>query len=404
LFGRWQTPGAIKRVQAQVDAVAQEADSLNQRLAEWLAFVQRLRWTQADLLQVMEELEPRAQSVLQTYFALRAGLSAAQAEVAARLTEWLPGHPPQTILHLYAGLAGLPSVEAAYAVAAVGDASNQDAAVQEFLTRYGHRGPGEMLPEARRWREHRDAAVQLAALPPMRDVEAARAARQAAEEWVLGRLDSNQRRQFEPLLARARRLCRAVDVAWDGLARVMAGAQLWLHTVAVEAVAAGLIADPAEVHFLELEELKQVATGEWHRGRSERVREEVVQRQRQRANDDLAACAEEPARAPVAASPGAARGSAFRVEPSTDFARLPGAVILTRVVSPGDAPLWLPAAAVLDAAGDPWSPGMIVARAIAVPAVTGIAEPIAHAAPRHMIAVDGSTGRVEIESPIPPLG
>ena len=120
--------------------------------------------------------------------------------------------------------------------------------------------------------------LQLAALPVAHDVEAARAARQAAEGWVLGRLDGNQRRQFEPLLARARRLCRAVDVAWDGLARVMAAAQLWLRAVAAEAVSAGLIADPAEVHFLELEELKQVATGEWHRGRSERVREEVVQR------------------------------------------------------------------------------------------------------------------------------
>ena len=158
LFGRWQTQGTIKRVQAQVDAVAQEADGLNQRLAEWFAFVQRLRWTQADLLQVMEELEPRAQSILQVYFALRAGLSAAQAEVAARLTEWLPGCPPQTILSLYAGLGGLPSVDAAYALAALRDATNQDAAVQDFLARYGHRGLDEMQPDARRWREHTELA------------------------------------------------------------------------------------------------------------------------------------------------------------------------------------------------------------------------------------------------------
>ena len=78
--------------------------------------------------------------------------------------------------------------------------------------------------------------------------------------------------------------------------------------------------------------------------------------------------------------------------------------MLTRVASPGDAPYWLPAAAVLDAAGDPWSPGMIVARALAVPAVTGIAEPIAQAVPRHIISVDASTGRAEIEPPIPQLG
>jgi phosphohistidine swiveling domain-containing protein len=403
LFGRWQTQGTIKRVQAQVDAVAQEADGLNQRLAEWFAFVQRLRWTQADLLQVMEELEPRAESILQAYFALRAGLSAVQAEVAARLTEWLPNCSPQTILHLYAGLDGLPSVEAAYALAALRDASNQHVAVQDFLTRDGHRGLDEMRPDARRWREHADVALQLAALPPMHDVEAARAARRAAEEWVLSRLDSNRRRQFEPLLARARRLCCAVDVAWDGLARVMAAAQLWLRAVAVEAVCAGLIADPAEVHFLELEELKQVATGEWHRGRSERVREEVVQRRRRRAGGDLAACMDEPARSPVAASPGAASGPAFRLEPLTDLAFLSGAVVLTRVAAPGDAPYWLSAAAVVDAAGDLWTPGMIVARAMAVPAVTGMAEPIAQAAQRQIISVDGSAGRVSIEAPIPPL-
>jgi len=403
LFGRWQTSGTIKRVQAQVDAVAQETDGLNLRLTEWFAFVQRLRWTQADLLQVMEELEPRAQTILQAYFALRAGLSAAQAEVAARLADWLPNYPPQVILHLYAGLDGLPSVEAAHALAALRDAPSQDAAVQDFLARYGHRGPDEMRPDARRWRERADVVVHLSTLPVAHSVETARAAHQAAEGWVLGRLDGNQRRQFEPLLARARRLCQAVDVAWDGLARVMAAAQLWLRAVAAEAVSAGLIADPAEVHFLELEELKQVATGEWHRGRSERVREEVVQRRRQRAGGDLAACSDEPARSPMAASPGAASGPAFRLDASEDLAFLPGAVVFTRIAAPGDALYWLSAAAMLDAAGDPWSPAMIVARALAVPAVTGIPEPIAQAAPGQIITLDGSTGRVEIEPPIPPL-
>jgi phosphohistidine swiveling domain-containing protein len=213
---------------------------------------------------------------------------------------------------------------------------------------------------------------------------------------VLGRLDGNQRRQFEPLLARARRLCRAVDVAWDGLARVMAAAQLWLRAVAAEAVSAGLIADPAEVHFLELEELKQVATGEWHRGRSERVREEVVQRQA-----DLAARSEEPARPPMAASPGTASGPAFRFELASDIALLPGSLVLTRVAASGDAPYWLSAAGVIDAAGDPWGPGMIVARALAVPAVTGMPASVAQVAPGQSIAVDGSAGRVEIGSPIP---
>ena len=46
---------------------------------------------------------------------------------------------------------------------------------------------------------------------------------------------------------------------------------------------------------------------------------------------------------------------------------------------------------------------MIVARALAVPAVTGMPATIAQVAPGQIIAVDGSAGRVEIESPIPPL-
>ena len=103
----------------------------------------------------------------------------------------------------------------------------------------------------------------------------------------------------------------------------------------------------------------------------------------------------------MAASPGTASGPAFRLEPTSDIALLPGAVVLTRIAAPGDAPYWLSAAALIDAAGDPWIPGMIVARALAVPAVTGMPEPIAQAAPGQIIAVDGNAGRIEIEPPIP---
>jgi len=133
------------------------------------------------------------------------------------------------------------------------------------------------------------------------------------------------------------------------------------------------------------------------------VREEVVQRRRQRAGGDLAACSDEPARPPVAASPGTASGPAFRFELASDIALLPSAVVLTRVAAPGDAPYWLSTAAMIDAAGDPWAPGMIVARALGVPAVTGMPELVAQVAPGQIIAVDGSAGRVEIESPILPL-
>jgi phosphohistidine swiveling domain-containing protein len=211
-------------------------------------------------------------------------------------------------------------------------------------------------------------------------------------------LDGGQRRQFDMLLARARRLCRAVDVAWDGLARVMAAAQAWLSAAAMEAAAAGLIDHPAEACLLELEELKQVATGEWHRGRSARVRAEVMQRQ-----VELNACAGERPRTPVAAAPGAARGPVVRLEALDSVLRLQGAIMVAQVADPGCAPYWLAAAAVVDGAGDPWTPGMIVARALAAPAVTGTPGAAMPGVPGAItdgqhVAVDGGSGRFE---PVP---
>ena len=120
-------------------------NGVHARLAKWLAWVRGLRWSQADLLQVMEELEPQARIALQTYLILRAGLAAAGAQVARQLAEWLPDRPPDVTWGLYAGLEGLPTVEAAYAlaVAARGSTTRTDA-----LALYGHRGPGEMRPDA----------------------------------------------------------------------------------------------------------------------------------------------------------------------------------------------------------------------------------------------------------------
>ena len=391
-FGRWQTQGGIQRTQAQITATAREIEALDDRLANWLAWVRELRWTQADLLQVMEELEPQAQAVLRASFILRAGLSAAQTEVTERLADWLPDCPAALRGHLYAGLSGLPSVEAAYALRELARDPNRAATDASFRARYGHRGPGEASPDALRWHAHPDLAREIALLPARRDAASAQAQRQTAETWIWARLPENRRRQFTPLLDRARALCRAVDLAHDGLARVMAAAQTWLRAAAVEAVAAGLIGEPDAGCFLELEELKQVATGEWHHGHREQVRAAVAQR-RAHVSPETA----EQRHSAQPASPGQARGPILRRSWREDTALLPGAILLTEVADPGDAAGWLAAGAIVDAAGDPWSPGMIVARALGIPAVTGMPMTGADIYPGQTLTVDGDFGRVELE-------
>lgn len=396
LLGRLQAQTTIGRAQKQVDTAVGEVEQLNRRLTAWLGRIHQLRWLQADLLQVMEELEPQAEAILRAYFTLRAGLSAAHAEVTAHLIGLLPADPERTALHLYAGIETLPSAAMAYAIPGLRDAAAGDESVTAFLTRFGHRGPGEARPEALRWRDLPEQALRLALLPSARDGRAANAAREAAERSIVARLDAGRRRQFDAALARARQLCRSVDVAWDGIACVTAAAQVWLHAAASEAQAAGLIAAPDEVHYLELEELKQVATGEWHRGRSARVRADVASR---RAAYHSAAG--EPPRPPCPASPGEACGPILRLAPQwgvaslQEIALVSDSILLCESADPGSTPYWLAAAAVVDSAGDPWSPGMIAARALAVPAVTGAPAEIAVLATGQHVAINGGTGRIE---------
>ncbi len=384
VLARWQARETVKRARKQIDAVVSGAEGQNQRFADWQARARRLHWSQADLLQVMEELEPHAEAILAAYFTLRAGLSAAHAEAAGWLAEAAPGYPAELSLHLYSGLEGLPSVEAAYALADL----RRDADSSDALTAFGHRGPGEARPDARRWHDRIARSLHLPEAP-LRDAASARALRREAEEALWARLDREGRRQVEPMLARARNLCRAVDLAWDGFVRVMAVAQAWAQMTATEALAAGLIAALTDVLFLEFEELKQIATGEWHHGRSEQVREEVMRRQ--------AKWAAYPAplpRPPCPASPGKASGPLFRVETAQDSAPPAGAVLLADVADPGCAPYWLAAAAVLDGAGDPWTPGMIVARSLGVPAVSGISHALWQAPDGQVVTVDGGAGVV----------
>ena len=386
LIGRLQAGGVTRKAQVCLDAALAGAQNLHAHTARWLDWVRGLHWTQADLLQVMEELEPKARDALQNYFILRAGLSAAAAHVADRLAEWLPDRPTDVTWGLYVGLAGMPGVESAYALAvAARDEASRDAA----LARFGHRGPAEIRPDGMRWADHPKLLAGLAAQRPLRNGDSAHIQRQAIEAWVFGQLDAGRSRQFEASLRRAQGLCAATDIAWDAVTMVMAAAQRWVEATAREAVSAKLIARPADVLYLELEELKQVATGEWHPGRSAAVQDEVARRRTRAA----ARAAVEPAGKPLPAGPGQAHGPAYLASPAAEPP--PSAAIwLAEAADAGCAPFWLSAGALVTAAADPWSPGLIVARGLGVPVVVGAGDAIAAARPGQMVAVDGDAGQI----------
>ena len=192
LIGRLQAGGVIRKAQACVDAALADTRDIHARTTKWWEWVRGLRWSQADLLQVMEELEPRARDVLRTYFILRAGLSGAAAQVLDRLAEWLPERPPDVTWGLYIGLADMPGVESAYTLAV---AARDEASRGAALARFGHRGPGEMRPDGMRWADHPALLASLADQRPLRNSNTAPIQRQAIEAWVSGQLEASKSRR-----------------------------------------------------------------------------------------------------------------------------------------------------------------------------------------------------------------
>ena len=146
----------------------------------------------------MEELEPKARDDLQDSHP-RAGLSAAAAHVADRLAEWLPDRRTDVTWGLYVGLAGMPGVESAYALAvAARDEASRDAALARSAS-----WPGRDTPRRNAVGRPPELLAGLAAQRPLRNGDSAHIQRQAIEAWVFGQLDAGRSRQFEASLRRA---------------------------------------------------------------------------------------------------------------------------------------------------------------------------------------------------------
>jgi len=107
----------------------------------------RLQWTQADLLQVMEEIEPNAQAACGPISPC--GPASKRRSAAGERRRC--GRDPAGGAGLIAGLAGLPSVEAVYALARC-DSSGRRMRISS--SDMDNRGARDVTPAAVRWRDH----------------------------------------------------------------------------------------------------------------------------------------------------------------------------------------------------------------------------------------------------------
>ncbi len=136
-FQRLQTQGVIRRAQAQVDAVAVDTPNQARRLAEWLLSVAGCVGIRRIPPGDGRTRTPRRRHLGRPFHPGRRAEHGADKELAGAITAAWPECLSADILALYAGIQGLPSVEAAYALSAQAFPAS---AAQELIAHIGHRG------------------------------------------------------------------------------------------------------------------------------------------------------------------------------------------------------------------------------------------------------------------------
>ena len=156
----------------QIEAAPATFDAIQR----WCERVQGMQWRQATILQIMEEIEPKAEAVLTVRDTLTTGLGADRRQITRWVAEWLPGSSDTLFDALFAGLDGREGwaryrfdlrrlVEAARqepaALAAMQAGEDQSPAgesafrraYKSFLAAYGRWGEQPLEAASPRWSE-----------------------------------------------------------------------------------------------------------------------------------------------------------------------------------------------------------------------------------------------------------
>lgn len=248
--------GLVNRGSKTLLAAAAAAPDRCQRVQRWYARVRETRWGQAELLQVMEEIEPYGIVALSTWGQMQIAWQESSNDVIQAQKEAWPEASPAEVTALVTPVSG-------YELALSRVARGMDGR-EDFINRYGHRSASESELSSPRWREDPaklNAQLALISVTPDSDPLARLT---LVEQKLLERLRFLRRRSVEALLQSRRRFGELLDQADDARAFWLAAARMWTLAAAQEALADQRLRETSDIFFLELEEVKQLMTGEWN--------------------------------------------------------------------------------------------------------------------------------------------
>lgn len=354
-----------------------------ERVRTWMTRVFSMNWTQAQLLQVMEEVEPFVTDAWYDEQRLAAAAVASYAALLELLNAKRGDQATGLMLDTVAGLEAPQAALVADLAAGIGP--------EELRVRYGHCGDDELELAAPRLGEMETMggllAPQSTAVGMSHHSQDLQQRRQQAGETIVGLAGLLQRGAVRSTLSLAQEALSAHATARDNLARVLAAVRRWSVAAAREAIKDGRLNEPEEIFWLELEEIKQMLTGEWH----SRDHVQPLILERRQTGDDVAKAKAPPSRRgqPLGVAGGEARGLRVILDTSASITDFPsGAIALAPATGPSWSWLFLKAAGVVVADGDLLCHAAAVGRSWALPTVVAAGEYSSSAESSGMFVLD----------------
>lgn len=362
--------------------LAAELPARQERLRRWAQRVFGMSWSQAQLLQVMEEIEPYATDACQDE---QQAAASALGSYAA-LCELTAGWRLEAGVHLDI-VSGLETPASALVNDLVGGVEPE-----HLLARHGHRGGDEMELSAPRLAETGFSALQLSSAGGTHwQPGAAQTRRTQAEDELNSQAGLLRRGAVRKAVALAQDMLRAYGQAEDGLAWVLAAVRRWALAAGREGAKDGRLDVVEDIFWLELEEIKQMMTGEWHS--REHVQPLITDRRQVWTVPPQTAV--QPAR-PLGVAGGSLSAPYQRLDSPAEADQLtPGLILVTTQISPAWAPAISRAAGLMVGGGDFLCYAAAVGRAGGLPTVVA-AQGILPAPVSGVLALDPALHRASL--------
>ncbi len=436
-LAKWEKPGFLaafktsrsqKKIETVLEQYRQQIAQVTKNAADWYAKTQELRWSQADILQIMEEIERVSIPSFKIFLAVRHNLELHYNRLlwATQTKQPFPANLP-LIHNALSDLQPLVEYQMVEQLLAIGALITDPAtiawlaaqqyehwqttlpdkavvaAVERFLAQYGHRCVNEGEIRSPRWEQ--DPSLIFASLYAYRQKQPSLPAKSVVAPQLQRLLDAiapDQRKAVQQQLQQVRQLLLLQSQALHAYGYILAGTQRWALAAAKEASADKRIRQVDDVFFFQLEEVKQMMTGEWNISSLQEIHNTSDQRKAEFARWQQTAApillmgnsAAEAVQHGLSGASGQASAPLHRWEtPMPTSEQSP--VVCTQQVDSGWA-LALPfVSAVVSATGTPLDPIAATAQALQIPTVLALGptyDKLVEGAPT---TVNGDTGKVE---------